>query len=115
MLNTLSAHDRLEHIGPLTAISRSIKGLHLTIMTLQLHVLRLESSSAPVASAASIDSTSCTNRFPSKAASDGCVMDAFEPQSQRQARDTNVQSTLSSFKRETLHQKNMPDHEYVYM
>ena len=82
-----------------------LKQLQLTIMTMQLHVPRLESSIAPVASTASIDSTSCTNRFPSKAANDGCGMDAFEPQSQRQARDTNVHSTLSSFKRETLYKK----------
>ena len=41
----------------------------------------------------------------SKAASDGCVVDAFVSKAQRQARDTNVRSTLSSFKRETLQQK----------
>ena len=41
----------------------------------------------------------------SKAASDGCVVDAFVSKSQRQARDTNVRNTLSSFKRETLQQK----------
>lgn len=74
-------------------------------MTVELHIAKLESCSAPVASAVSTDSTSCTNLWPSKAATDGCVMDAFEPKSQRRARDTKVQSTLSSLKRETLYQK----------
>lgn len=94
------------HIEPQTAISRCItRKQQLTIMTMELHIPRLESCSAPVANAVSIDSTSCTNLWPSKAATDGCVMDAFEPKSQRQARDTKVQRTLSSLKWETLHQK----------
>ena len=72
------------------------------MMIMELHVPRLESCNTPVANAVSIKSTSSTNLWLSNAASDGCVVDAFVSKSQRQARDTNVQSTLSSFKRETL-------------
>ena len=85
-------HVRLRHNIPKSEVTRKLKHHAAPCTRVLQHIC----------SQLSVKGTSGTNLLLSKSASDDCVMDVFVSMSQRQARDTKVQSTLSSFKQETL-------------